>query len=392
MGHRANLIIISDGNYELYYDHHCANSLDQCLFWGERYSVDFFRKHELQAKTAWLDTLWCEGGAIIDLDRKVLLFFGGEDILYKIPLREIYLQLLHHTWPGYKIRWAHNDIIDLAEYVGVPREEVINPASLKVGAPLKEETMLYTFSPVREAFTFQSRVLRPADEPNQEDNVETHFYPEKICLDETEGVCSLTQRDGSILFYSMESHGMGLEILLGGERLLECLKKSQPRKPESIIYSGGFPGCGIHIDLLKKELCFWWDSPLIEQDQLNDLWPGWKILPWEGNYTRQTEATNGKLQFPAKDIGQLLDSIEEIVCRNTADSLSSALQTVEVFTKNGFKVEINPDILSTENFDCPRQAKQIFSQVKNLYLQSAESAMRDENCPLKSESLWRAKV
>ncbi|MCL1916799.1 MAG: hypothetical protein FWG14_00550 [Peptococcaceae bacterium] len=127
MGQCANLIIVENNERELYYDHWCANSLDSDLFWGIDKAVQFFRDHEQQEDDCWLDTTWCEGGAVIDLDKKVLLWFGGEDICYDIPLRRAFLELMNKTWPRFQIHWAYAGIVDLADYVGYDRNKVIVP-------------------------------------------------------------------------------------------------------------------------------------------------------------------------------------------------------------------------------------------------------------------------
>ena len=93
MGQRAVLIIAENEKYEIYYDHWCANTLDSYLFWGPEEAVSFIRKHDPE-KGYWLNDVWCEGAVLVDLDKKKLLFFGGEDIIYEIPLGRGYLELL----------------------------------------------------------------------------------------------------------------------------------------------------------------------------------------------------------------------------------------------------------------------------------------------------------
>ncbi|SEU27944.1 hypothetical protein SAMN03159358_4640 [Paenibacillus sp. NFR01] len=44
MGQRANLIIVKNGAYDLYYSHWCANTLPEDIFWGERYAIPFIEQ------------------------------------------------------------------------------------------------------------------------------------------------------------------------------------------------------------------------------------------------------------------------------------------------------------------------------------------------------------
>jgi hypothetical protein len=124
MGQRANRLLVSNSTYRLFYCHWCANTLDRDLFWGPEHAVAFTLQQQAVGEGGWLDDKWAEGGAVIDTDRRFPLFYGGEDILYHLPLRWVYLDLLRRVWKGWEIRWAHNGIFDIAAYVCVPLEKV----------------------------------------------------------------------------------------------------------------------------------------------------------------------------------------------------------------------------------------------------------------------------
>lgn len=107
MGQRANLVIVRRGDWRLYYDHWCANRLDIELFWGPRLAAELIEQRApLDDRQGWLDEVWCEGAAVLDEDRQVLLWFGGEDVLYDIPLRRAFLELMRCQWPGWEVRWG----------------------------------------------------------------------------------------------------------------------------------------------------------------------------------------------------------------------------------------------------------------------------------------------
>ena len=94
MGQRANLAIKKIQGYDLYYCHWCANSLPHDLFWGAAHTEEFIRAQRPVGHDKWLDTVWAEGGAVLDPLDQTLLFFGGGDILYEVPLRRLYLRLM----------------------------------------------------------------------------------------------------------------------------------------------------------------------------------------------------------------------------------------------------------------------------------------------------------
>ena len=126
MGQRANLAIGNASGYELYYSHWCANTLPRDLFWGSEHAVNFvIQQRSVAVEDGWLDTTWAEGGAVIDSQNKTFLLYGGEDLLFDIPLRRLFLKMLATAWEGWTIRWAFEGIIDIAEYLGVKREHVI---------------------------------------------------------------------------------------------------------------------------------------------------------------------------------------------------------------------------------------------------------------------------
>ncbi|MEM6528524.1 MAG: hypothetical protein AAF653_09525, partial [Chloroflexota bacterium] len=105
MGQRATLLIKNGIDYELYYCHWCANRLDWEIFWGPEYTLNFIRGQ--QPTIEWLDTVWAEGGVVVDTGNNHLLWFGGEDIYFEIPLRHLYMTLLKQVWKGWTIAWAH---------------------------------------------------------------------------------------------------------------------------------------------------------------------------------------------------------------------------------------------------------------------------------------------
>ncbi|NGP59181.1 hypothetical protein FLT15_12690 [Paenibacillus thiaminolyticus] len=122
MGQRANLIVVRNGSYQMYYTHWCANTLPRDLFWGPEEALAFIESQQLTEE--WLDDRWAEGGVIIDLDQNVLLWYGGEDIMYDVPLRRQLFALMQPFWSGWELRWAKAGIVGMANYLNYPLEHV----------------------------------------------------------------------------------------------------------------------------------------------------------------------------------------------------------------------------------------------------------------------------
>jgi len=126
MGQRANLAIGNASSYELFYSHWCANTLPRDLFWGPGHALDFIsQQRAVDQSDGWLDTIWAEGGAVLDQEKRLFLLYGGCDLLYDVPLRRVYLELLAEAWVDWEIRWAFEGIVEIAEYLGVDRKNLI---------------------------------------------------------------------------------------------------------------------------------------------------------------------------------------------------------------------------------------------------------------------------
>ena len=226
MGQRANLVIVRGGAWRLYYDHWCANRLDVELFWGPELAVEFIEQRGALADPGdWLDEVWCEGGAIVDEDRRILLWFGGEDIAYDVPLRTAYLDLMRTQWPGWEIRWAAGGIQELGEYLGLPKSMFLVDSepggSFAVNVAFPEDNLTL--------FTVEAGTVTRA----------TRVQGDGEAL--SVGVAQLP----TLLAFKLES---------------------------SLVWRGDFPTGGIHLNRNTQALHFWLANPA--EDILERVWPG----------------------------------------------------------------------------------------------------------------------
>jgi hypothetical protein len=239
MGQRANLILVEGREYQLFYSHWCANTLPRNLFWGPQHAAAFIRIQRAVDDSGWLDEVWAEGGALLDLDRKHFLLYGGEDVLYDVPLRRVYLELLGQVWKGWSVRWAFEGIADLADYVGYPRDRVLS-------------------------------------NDDQESTDDTSAPPAQ--KDWTDLVASARFDDGTVCLYPLA--GDVATYLSSGPKLVENLRKADGH-PELHLdeWTKEFPGGGFHLDLLAQRLEFWVarDAPDIGK-RVGRAWPGWETL------------------------------------------------------------------------------------------------------------------
>jgi hypothetical protein len=241
MGKQASLIVIQYGKYELFYSHWRAHTLPKDLFWSPEFATAFIRKQHKVSEFEWLDNFGIEGGAVIDWDAKVFLFFGGKEILYDVPLRCIYLELINRVWQGWQIKWAYQGITDLGNYIGYNFHNLLETNN--------------------KSFNQNNLCLTPKDN--------------KIDI-----IASILFKDCSLHFFSLT--GNIITLLQVGSSIIEKLQCQQGLGLELLFlerWNNQFPLGGFHIDMIAKTLEFWLAFPGAEIDkQIAKYWSGWKII------------------------------------------------------------------------------------------------------------------
>jgi hypothetical protein len=360
MGSRANLILTtgSDGErsgaYELYYCHWCASSLTSDLFWGPEHAPAFVRQQrrfetddqrqrgwlervvasarhwrrqpqrqrsEASTPRGWLDEVWAEGGALIDAQRRVLLLFGGEAILYDIPLRRFYLRLLQRVWRGWDVRWAYEGIVDQADYLGLPRE----------------------------------LVLVPAGDDESWDDLSLAAPEEK---DWTDGVGSIRWEDGTLRLYPLTTGSTCYVYLHNGTRLLEAARQAGGVETLALDeWTPEFPGGGFHIDMARQTLETWFSSTAATvEERIARHWPpGWAVTWHHDRYEFQLERTEGRLRFQTPSQETLTEQLRQILMPpDEQHSSSQALaEVVQGWEAEGHTVEVNPLALAENPLPLP---------------------------------------
>lgn len=305
MGQRANLIIVESGGYSLYYSHWCANTITRDLFWGPQHAIDFVRAQRAVDESGWLNNVWAEGAAVIDCDHRVLLLYGGEDVLYDVPLRRIYLGMLRRVWRGWDIRWAHEGIAEIADYVGYPRINVISTDD-------DMHTSDGALSPPEEHdWTDLVGSFRSADDRLQ-------LYP----------------LAGDVEFYLLA--GPRLEVQRHCSNALEYVPLDQWVKD-------GFPTGGFHIDLTSKRVDYWTakDVPDVPR-QVSEIWNGWNVTWHRDEFEFQLKTTAGRLRFPIHKRERLERQLREMLLRDCGRSpVETILELTEKDRKEGKDVQIN---------------------------------------------------
>ena len=120
MGNRANLVIVENGQWQLHYSHWAGCRMLDALAFGPDFALRYIRSHRLCAKDEWTDPVWADGGAVVDVDRRRLLFFGDE-LMTTMAERRAMLGVLALTWPDYSVGWAYGGTDEMVAYLDADR-------------------------------------------------------------------------------------------------------------------------------------------------------------------------------------------------------------------------------------------------------------------------------
>ena len=318
MGHRANLLLVNDSDYQLYYCHWCAQSLPAALFWGPEYAVRYVEQQ--RAIDEWLDNVWAEGGALIDRHRKQLLLYGGEDIQSDIPLRNLYLDLLRLMWDGWVVEWAYSGILDIAEYVNYPRNQVYR-----------------------------------LEKPGQEEL----FHPEEPWWISMIG--SIRMEDSVVRVAPLA--GVLEYIVCGNERLVSAMKQEATLERFSFASIGAeFPTEGFHIDEVNRAFYYWSarSDIFVEEvrQEVKNCWKGWQVNWLNEDYKTHVELTDNRISLPDRAYEDLLSSVRSILLREDTSYVNMFLRVVGQVQNEEHAVTLNRNALQDEPAQIPLALRQ----------------------------------
>ncbi|OWR30752.1 hypothetical protein CDO73_09170 [Saccharibacillus sp. O23] len=334
MGHRANLVIVREGNYELYYNHWCAITMPEDLFWGEHEGLRFIEMQKRVGPQEWLDDVWAEGGALMDLDRRRLLLFGGENIKYDILLQRLYLKLTAFTWPGWDVQWAYEGIAELANAAGYPGERLRERQTGKRSVP----------------------AIEPLDNPEW-----------------ATVAISVRHADGTLRIYASDTFTES--FLEGGpEPLLHADPALAYSELDWNTLTDSFPTAGLHLDEVERRMEFWRANPdtFFEPEP---VWSGWEVSDLRDGYERQLELTEGRLLLPQPDREALLEQLKRSLLREVGSGSDTVLEVLRVHAEQGKEVQINPAVFDEERpaFDGADRERVLNEAIRRLKEAEPES-------------------
>ena len=101
MGNRANFVIVKDQDWQLYYSHWAGCRILDALIGGPELALRYAESLRQRAKDQWVDPVWADGGVLVDLDRRRVLFFGDE-LMVEMAERRALMSALPDLWSGWQ--------------------------------------------------------------------------------------------------------------------------------------------------------------------------------------------------------------------------------------------------------------------------------------------------
>ena len=273
MGNRANFVIVKDQDWQLYYSHWGGCRMLDALIGGPELALRYAASLRRCDKDEWCDPTWADGGAVVDLDRRRVLFFG-EPLMVEMNERRALTEVLATVWPGYEVRWAYDGTAELAGYVGAE--------------------------------------LRPCRWDRQP-TLKLARGRKHLCH-----LISVVDADGQLRFWPLWWH---LSKAWHGPALLDELPGPGIRR----IRLGKIPEGGAHIDLRRKTLGAWQTADTMGFFQaLPELWPGWRTEVWEDRFEEHVKRCDGALRVPELDVVAGIDSAEAWLRKRVFESFEDS--------------------------------------------------------------------
>ena len=259
MGQRANLVIVESQRFDLYYSHWCANTLPCDMFWGPAHAEAFVRLHAPSRRRwmveCYMGRRWCSNR---QTESHLPAVWRRESFAQCSASPPIPKSCLVRFWQDWKILWAHEGIVDIAEYVGLPRQKVIS------------------------AGESDDRTAASLEPPQERDWISS---------------VGSFQIDDTLKLYPLP--GEAEYYLRCGPSLCEdCHRRESYSTLALAEWTSSFPSGGFHVDCSKRTVDFWVsnDCPGLFDD-VRSRWSGWVVTWHKDDYESQRGLTRGSLKF-----------------------------------------------------------------------------------------------
>ncbi|MFF3083631.1 hypothetical protein ACFVRB_01125 [Streptomyces nojiriensis] len=207
-----------------------------------------------------------QAGALVDPERKVLLFFALEGLSVEMRTRRATLALLRAAWPGWDVRWAYGGRTGLRAYAG----------------------------------------LDPADDPDRDKRVwESDLFEMDAAGPAVRGLgVSVVTLDGPDRCHPV-CYAFDHPVMYG-PALLDWLSATTDHGAYHELAVAG-----LHVDTERRRVGWWLTSHQIHHDTAAARWPGWTVEFWEDRWAEHRTASGGRFDPTEPDDAAALSDVRD---------------------------------------------------------------------------------
>lgn len=258
MSVRGNAFVVLNGQVTLWYDKWAAEDLPRRLNAGPALFLD--RLYGWSLDDAPMNDVWCEGAALIDIDRRRLRWFGGSSINRRPWGRRVVSALLPLVWRGWSVAF------ECEGQSGLVRDMVALGLPIALGPPDDNDSDLTAID-----FEIVDDALRA-----------THTVT--VLGRGVVGLRLPRIRSGSPLHCTIAS------VLAQGETAID--KLSSAPTLASMPHEERLGG-GALIDPASRQIRIWHETQAPDaRAPIEQSLPGWDVGWLDGGYVAQLQATN----------------------------------------------------------------------------------------------------
>ncbi len=274
MSEPAVFALVRDGEKRYYADRWASATLRREVMWGPE---DFEAwVEQFEQLDEWEDC--CSGGAIVDFDKRELLW-TGETLGFDVPrIWQTHTKLVEAAWPNFTVKAASKGVEDLATYLGLPlNEERVEE---------DEDEDEYELRPLTVKDARRDDPEDEDDEPEDED-------------DSLRAWVTIIDEDGTARQRQLSA--LSLDLLKGEASAIDAVAKLPPDEiPQEALVSEG-----LLLNPSRRTARIWGSSELLtKMKHLGKLWKGWQLKWTKRGYAEQS-AASGTRGLPMSDVDVL---------------------------------------------------------------------------------------
>jgi hypothetical protein len=249
-GGHAHYVIVDDAGHRVWSRNRGARTLYHDVLTGPDHMIAFVHDQEGGHHDFWMNAVWWQGVALLDLPERHLLVHTVEHIPgrdRRTSLLEVraWLRLVVSAWPGWRVTWASRGLHEIMDHLGLPYDTVL--------------------------YLGESLDLPPAWALALTEDDDLSIV--------AEAVIAVRGDDGRLSFGGVWSTGLDVPLLAGPERLLSPQDEAWPFAALDAV-----PWSGAYVDAPNRTLDWWSLDCSLDPRELAARWAGWRLTSHEDRF------------------------------------------------------------------------------------------------------------